>query len=70
MRVSVCPCKGCDSRYAGCHAKCQAYKDWRMELNQRKAEKRAYDHANNDKTEAFYNRRKYHYPLIRRDLSE
>lgn len=66
MNVSVSPCKGCTSRYAGCHAKCQAYKDWRTEFNQRKAEKRAYDQANDNRTEAYYNRRKYQYPVLRR----
>lgn len=23
------PCKGCDKRYVGCHAKCSAYKDYK-----------------------------------------
>lgn len=25
----ICPCKGCDKRVVGCHAKCIAYKEWK-----------------------------------------
>ena len=24
----VCPCKGCNNRAVGCHAKCASYKKW------------------------------------------
>ena len=67
MNVCVVPCKGCDSRYVGCHAKCPEYKDWRAEFDQRKAEKRAYDMSKDNRTEAYYNRRKYSPPVVRRD---
>ena len=67
MNVCVVPCKGCDSRYVGCHAKCPEYKGWRAEFDQRKAEKRAYDMSKDNRTEAYYNRRKYSPPVVRRD---
>lgn len=29
----TCPCKGCDKRYANCHAECEGYKAYREEMN-------------------------------------
>ncbi len=41
------PCKQCDRRVPGCHASCDAYKDWRRKLDERNAavreEKDAYN---------------------------
>ena len=31
------PCKQCDRRAPGCHGGCDAYKDWRKELDERNA---------------------------------
>lgn len=25
----ICPCKGCKERKVGCHASCEAYKEWK-----------------------------------------
>lgn len=40
------PCKGCEDRYVGCHAKCPDYKDFKNytnEVRQRRKEKRDLD---------------------------
>lgn len=26
----TCPCYKCESRYIGCHGKCEKYKEWRQ----------------------------------------
>ena len=33
----MCPCKGCDDRYIGCHGKCDKYKEYRDKLDATKA---------------------------------
>ena len=30
------PCRYCEDRYSGCHAKCEEYKAWKQELNDKK----------------------------------
>lgn len=35
-----CPCYGCHERDAGCHGKCNRYKDWRKELDERNEKER------------------------------
>ncbi len=27
----ICPCKGCGDRLAGCHGKCERYKQWKLD---------------------------------------
>ena len=29
------PCKDCPDRYSGCHAKCERYREFRRELDER-----------------------------------
>lgn len=65
MSVSVVPCKGCDSRYAGCHAKCPEYKEWRAEFDRVKKEQNSIRKAHDTRTEAFFRRHKYQPPLPR-----
>ena len=31
MNGAVCPCAVCEERFVGCHAQCEAYKDWDAE---------------------------------------
>lgn len=31
------PCKGCETRSAGCHGSCEKYKNWKSERDQMKA---------------------------------
>lgn len=38
----VCPCKGCKDRYPACHSKCDKYKQWRKELDERREANRTY----------------------------
>lgn len=33
----VSPCKGCETRSAGCHGSCEAYKNWKSERDEIKA---------------------------------
>ena len=33
---NTCPCKGCEDRYSGCHAVCEAYITWAAEMRKRK----------------------------------
>lgn len=33
----ISPCKGCETRIAGCHGSCERYKNWKSERDQRKA---------------------------------
>lgn len=66
MSVSVTPCKRCDSRYAGCHAKCPEYKEWRAEFDKEKKAKIQFDQANDVRTEAYFRRTKRKYPVRRR----
>ncbi len=33
----VSPCRGCDRRLIGCHGLCPDYKEWKKDLEQRKA---------------------------------
>lgn len=28
----ICPCKGCEDRIAGCHGKCENYKEWKRAI--------------------------------------
>ena len=32
----ICPCKGCEKRYSGCHSKCDEYKEWKDWYNKKK----------------------------------
>ena len=32
--MTICPCKECETRGAGCHARCSAYKEWKTEQNE------------------------------------
>jgi hypothetical protein len=32
-----CGCKGCTERYLGCHDKCEKYKNYRKELDEKNA---------------------------------
>lgn len=41
MPWPTCPCKGCDSRYVGCHSKCDPYKDFKSELDDISAKRKA-----------------------------
>ena len=66
MNVSVTPCKGCNTRSLGCHGQCHAYTDWRSEFEEARRAKIAFDKANDVRTEAFYNRNKCKYPVMRR----
>ncbi len=31
--MGLCPCKGCQDRSVGCHAKCDSYKEWKREVD-------------------------------------
>jgi len=35
---SFAPCKGCEEREVGCHARCAAYTEWKTEHDRRKKE--------------------------------
>ena len=37
-----CPCKNCDRRKIGCHARCEPYQAWAKELDERNRRKLAY----------------------------
>lgn len=32
------PCKDCEERYQGCHARCEMYAEWRSNVDNRKAD--------------------------------
>ena len=66
MSVSVTPCKRCDSRCTGCHAKCDEYKEWRAEFDKAKKAKIQFDKDNDVRTEAYFRRTKRKYPVRRR----
>lgn len=44
------PCKDCDERYAGCHAKCERYKAFDTDNKERLDKKRRILDAENDFT--------------------
>ena len=34
--MKMCPCKECEERKVGCHAKCEDYKEWKAEYEKAK----------------------------------
>lgn len=38
MKSNIPPCKDCDQRQAGCHARCPAYISWRKQMNETRKE--------------------------------
>ena len=36
--IMTCPCKGCEDREIGCHAKCSKYIEWKTEWDRRRNE--------------------------------
>lgn len=43
MKIKVPPCKDCERRNESCHAKCEDYKEWQIEHEKYKVQKRIYD---------------------------
>ena len=43
MKIKDAPCKGCERRNEECHAKCEDYKEWLIEHEKYKAQKKIYD---------------------------
>lgn len=35
--MKTAPCKYCEDRYLACHDKCEKYKEWKAELDEKKA---------------------------------
>lgn len=34
----ISPCKGCETRIAGCHGSCEKYQNWKSERDRQKTE--------------------------------
>lgn len=33
VQEPACPCRGCEQRHSGCHAKCVNYEEWRAAMD-------------------------------------
>ena len=38
----ICPCQDCEERSIRCHVNCERYKQYRQQMNERKAERDRY----------------------------
>lgn len=55
----ICPCKGCETREAGCHSSCESYQGWKSERDKMKAaqtEQAAADYRFRNYRQAVYDR--------------